>query len=165
MSTGPVATAARLPTARLVGGRYAGTPGVLGVLCGGSVGRGHADPWSDLELVVLWDAPPDGPELTRLRRRVARYPDGVAAAVARRPGDTQFFRRWRRYLERGNRHGLAAHFAEVARALEQVLAALNRRWWPGPRWPSWSPDGLGIAPPEVAARRAAAATEPRERAA
>lgn len=45
---------ARLAVARDLAAAYSGDPGVVGVLCGGSTGRGDADRWSDLELLVVW---------------------------------------------------------------------------------------------------------------
>jgi len=45
---------ARLTVARDFATAYEGEPGVVGVLCGGSTGRGDADRWSDLELLVVW---------------------------------------------------------------------------------------------------------------
>ena len=244
--------AARLAHARRIGARYAAEPGVLGVWCAGSVGRGHADRWSDLEVPVLWATPPsdaaravvvsnvggldtwpqvydetermvldvwwmDGSEcaglqvevphltvddaeallhrllieldpdpyllgfaaalaygqvlhgceeLTSLMDRVASYPRALAAAVAREHGRVNHFWRWRMYVERGNPHGLAAHFADVAGRVEHMLCALNRRWWPGVKWPGWTMADLAIAPPDVAVRlRAAAGASPAEAAA
>ncbi len=58
--------AARLEVARALAGGYAADPDVLGVLCAGSTGRGEADRWSDLELLVVWAAEPSAE-----RRRVA----------------------------------------------------------------------------------------------
>ncbi len=52
-------TTARLDVAAEIARRYAASPAVAGVLCGGSVGRGHADRWSDLEIGVFWSRPPD----------------------------------------------------------------------------------------------------------
>jgi len=49
---------ARLDAARKLAAGYAADPAVVAVVCAGSTGRGQADPWSDLELVVIWSAPP-----------------------------------------------------------------------------------------------------------
>lgn len=50
--------AARTEVARALAAGYAADPAVLGVLCAGSTGRGEADRWSDLELLVVWAAEP-----------------------------------------------------------------------------------------------------------
>lgn len=239
---------ARLEHVRRVSERYAAEPDVLGVLSSGSVGRGHADRWSDAEVVVLWAKPPtesaraavvtdldgfdtwpqpydeverlsmdvwwmDGPEcaglqlevchfttddldalldrllvgldpdpyllglasalaygrplhsdtksgaeLTDRLARVAVYPRELATAVVREHGRVNHFWRWRMFVDRGNPHGLAAHFAEVAQRMEHVLCALNRRWWTGVKWPGWNLADLAVAPRDVAARLRAAAT-------
>ena len=52
-------TSRRLLTlARGIAAAYAANPEVAAVLAGGSVARGHADRWSDLELGVFWVAVP-----------------------------------------------------------------------------------------------------------
>jgi hypothetical protein len=61
---------------RRLGDAYAADPGVVGVLCAGSTGRGDADRWSDLELLVLWSAPPSDDQ----RRSV---PDEFDASAVR----------------------------------------------------------------------------------
>jgi hypothetical protein len=81
-STGPLSTVppptvgARLEVAGRLADAYASDPAVVGVLCGGSTGRGDADRWSDLELIVLWSAGPSDEQ----RRRV---PDAVSAHAMR----------------------------------------------------------------------------------
>ncbi len=57
----------RLSAARTIAAGYAAAPGVIAVLCAGSTGRGDADRWSDVELVVVWDCLPDD----SARRRAA----------------------------------------------------------------------------------------------
>jgi hypothetical protein len=57
---------ARLAVAHDFATALDGEPGVVGVLCGGSTGRGHPDRWSDLELLVVWAQPP-----TDAQRRIA----------------------------------------------------------------------------------------------
>jgi hypothetical protein len=47
---------------------YHDLPGVRAVLLAGSVARGCADRWSDIELMVFWDGPPPEP----LRRQAAQ---------------------------------------------------------------------------------------------
>ena len=55
-------TSRRLLTlARGITAAYAANPEVAAVLVGGSVARGHADRWSDLELGVFWVAVPTEP--------------------------------------------------------------------------------------------------------
>src|SRR5215467_5816030 len=76
-SAGPSPTVqARLEVAGRLADAYASEPAVVGVLCGGSTGRGDADRWSDLELIVLWSARPSEEQ----RRRV---PDAVSAHAIR----------------------------------------------------------------------------------
>jgi hypothetical protein len=62
--------------ARRLAAAYAEDPQVTGVLCAGSTGRGHADRWSDLELLVLWAAAPTD----EARRRV---PDALRGTAIR----------------------------------------------------------------------------------
>lgn len=52
------AQAIRLRIASDLGASYATVPAVVAVFVGGSVARGWADGWSDLELGVVWTAPP-----------------------------------------------------------------------------------------------------------
>ena len=52
---------------------YRGLPGVRAVLLAGSVARGFADRYSDIELTVFWNGPP--PE--RLRRHAAEAGGGI----------------------------------------------------------------------------------------
>jgi len=47
----------RLGLARDVAAWYASRPGVSFIILGGSVARGETDPWSDLDILVYWDAP------------------------------------------------------------------------------------------------------------
>jgi len=56
------ATVARLAIARRIAPFYARNPKVAAVLVAGSVGAGHADAYSDLELDVFWSAPPTDDE-------------------------------------------------------------------------------------------------------
>lgn len=49
----------RLDVARDVARRLAGTAGVRAIAVAGSVARGYADAYSDVELLVLWNALPD----------------------------------------------------------------------------------------------------------
>ncbi|HEU0239627.1 MAG TPA: hypothetical protein VFR11_10170 [Micromonosporaceae bacterium] len=67
---------ARLAVAGRLASAYGGDPAVIGVLCAGSTGRGDADRWSDLEMLVLWESRP-----TAERRR--RAPDASAAKAVR----------------------------------------------------------------------------------
>jgi hypothetical protein len=64
----------RMEVARRAVERYASDPNVAAVGVAGSVGRGTADVWSDLELDVYWHEPPDD----AARRRV---PDELGAAI------------------------------------------------------------------------------------
>jgi hypothetical protein len=75
-STESVAVAARLDVARRLATGYAADPAVVGVLCAGSTGRGDADQWSDLEMLVVWNGRPSDDQ----RRRV---PDRAAARALR----------------------------------------------------------------------------------
>jgi hypothetical protein len=55
---------------------YPHLPGVRAVVLAGSVARGIADRYSDIELMVFWDGPPEEP----LRRRAAEAGGGTVAA-------------------------------------------------------------------------------------
>ncbi|MGH2429445.1 MAG: DUF4037 domain-containing protein [Candidatus Limnocylindria bacterium] len=55
-------TARRLTIGRPLAGAYASNPHVKGVLVAGSVGRGEADRYSDLEIDVYWSASPSDAE-------------------------------------------------------------------------------------------------------
>jgi hypothetical protein len=65
---------ARLSVARRLASAYGSDPSVVGVLCAGSTGRGDADRWSDLELIVLWSQRP-----TDDRRRAVPDAEGARA--------------------------------------------------------------------------------------
>jgi hypothetical protein len=56
------ATTRRLEIARRIAPFYAANPKVAAVLVAGSVGAGHADRYSDLELDIFWSAPPTDAE-------------------------------------------------------------------------------------------------------
>ena len=58
------AAAWRLEVARRLAERIKVFPGVQAILVAGSVARGYADAWSDLELALIWETPP--PDETRL---------------------------------------------------------------------------------------------------
>lgn len=47
----------RLGLARDIAAHYAPRPGVAFIVLGGSAARGETDPWSDLDILVYWDAP------------------------------------------------------------------------------------------------------------
>ncbi len=68
-----VANRSRLALARAIAPAYAVDPAVVAVLVGGSVARGHADHWSDLELGVFWAVAP-----TLAARAAAAGAAGVA---------------------------------------------------------------------------------------
>jgi len=87
--------------------------------------------------------------------RLRAYPRPVATAVVRRHGQIDHFWRWQMYVERGDVHGLRAHFAAVATALTHMVCALNGRWWPGGKWPRLVTAGLPIAPERLTTRLAA----------
>ena len=76
----------RLDLARRVAPAYEADPAVVAVLVGGSVARGWADRWSDIELAVVWDADPSEDARARAAARVGAgarrvYPAaGVAVA-------------------------------------------------------------------------------------
>lgn len=53
----------RLSIAQRIGGTYAAAPDAMAILVGGSVARGYADRWSDLEIGVFWRIVP--PEHSR----------------------------------------------------------------------------------------------------
>jgi len=53
---------AGLAIARHIAAAYRDNPNVLVVMVGGSVARGHADAYSDLEIGVLWTQPPSDDE-------------------------------------------------------------------------------------------------------
>lgn len=52
------ACAIRLQIAQDIVAAYAAESGVVAIFVGGSVARGWADHWSDVELCVVWSAPP-----------------------------------------------------------------------------------------------------------
>jgi predicted nucleotidyltransferase len=58
LSTITAAAAKRRAFAEKAAGAYTGDPRVAAVLLGGSVARGHADRYSDIELSVAWREPP-----------------------------------------------------------------------------------------------------------
>src|SRR5438552_4669797 len=53
------ASECRVAVARHIANAYAAEPAVVALVCAGSTARGHADRWSDLELLVVWRAIPD----------------------------------------------------------------------------------------------------------
>lgn len=66
--------------AREIGAAYSGASEVMAVIVGGSVARGYADRWSDVEIGVFWSALPPEPERTDLAARAGlvewhAYPD------------------------------------------------------------------------------------------
>lgn len=81
------AQSARLAVAEELAVRWSAEPGVLAVLCTGSTGRGHADRWSDLEMGVLWEWPPDRRQRERLAGGDPRLFDYDAA-------ERQWFDEW-----------------------------------------------------------------------
>jgi hypothetical protein len=103
--------------------------------------------------------------IDRWADRVRVYPRPLAARVVRRLGQIDHFWRWQMYRDRGDPHGLRAHFAGTVTAVIHVLCALNRRWWPGPKWPAWALADLPIAPPDAWRRLAAVDALPPDRAA
>ena len=62
----PVELARRRAVADLIADQWRVEPNVGAVLCSGSTGRGQADRWSDLEMMVVWSVPP----ATTARQRV-----------------------------------------------------------------------------------------------
>lgn len=68
----------RLALGRTVGGAYARVTGAEVVMIGGSVSRGHADRWSDVEIGVFWSGIP---------------PERVRASLAKNAG----LRNWRSF--------------------------------------------------------------------
>ena len=52
----------RLAFARDIHARLGERDGLRAVVVGGSVARGYSDPYSDLELLLFWDTPPDSAE-------------------------------------------------------------------------------------------------------
>jgi hypothetical protein len=66
------ASARRLAAARRIAEAYAAEPSLLAVLCTGSAARGQADRWSDLELLVVWEAMPRDEQ----RRRIVAVAGG-----------------------------------------------------------------------------------------
>ena len=60
----------RLEMARQIAPMYAGNPKVAVVAVSGSVGRGWADRYSDIELDVYWHAPPTDEDRQQIIRRV-----------------------------------------------------------------------------------------------
>jgi hypothetical protein len=120
------AGARRLAVARRVAAGYAAQPEVAAVLCTGSTARDQADRWSDLELAVVWAAPP-----TEAQRRAA-----IAAAGGRDarlwPRD-EAYRMWEDAWWDGGPagHGL---LLEVDHSLvEDVEAQLTALLRPDPR--------------------------------
>lgn len=59
-------TAALWAVAKEMAGHYGPCPGVRAVLLGGSVSRGWADRWSDIELVVCWETMPSPDAMSSL---------------------------------------------------------------------------------------------------
>ncbi len=84
--------------------------------------------------------------------RLETYPRGLAVAVITRHGQIDNFWRWQAFVQRGDAHGLRRHFAGVAGALVHIACALNGRWWPGTKWPTWAIGDLEICPPGLAKR-------------
>ena len=60
---------------------------------------------------------------------------------------------------------LRTHFAGTVTAVIHVLCTLNRRWWPGPKWPAWALADLPVAPPDAWQRMAAVDALPPDQAA
>ncbi len=61
---------AGLRLARELAGIYSGDPRVLAVMAGGSVARGCADEYSDVEIGVFWDTPPSEEDRRDAARRM-----------------------------------------------------------------------------------------------
>lgn len=59
----------RLDAAASIANSSQGSPGLIAMMVGGSVGRGHPDRWSDLELAVFWRSLPPDDVLLDLARR------------------------------------------------------------------------------------------------
>lgn len=91
-------------------------------------------------------------EAAQLTGRVADYPQPLAAAVVRTLGQIDHFWRWQMYRDRNDPHGLRIHYATVVTAITHMVCGLNRRWWPGPKWPAWILADLAISPPDLARR-------------
>lgn len=89
-----------------------------------------------------------GSILTRLQT----YPRDLAVAVITRHGQIDNLWRWQAFVQRCDAHGLRRHFAGVAAALVHIVCALNGRWWPGTKWPTWAISDLEICPPGLAER-------------
>lgn len=67
----------RLELAKKIAPLYSAYPNVRAIAVAGSVGRGWADGWSDIELTVYWSAPPTDAErmapIEKLRGSVLEY--------------------------------------------------------------------------------------------
>ncbi|MEQ1566645.1 MAG: hypothetical protein ABMA64_13475 [Myxococcota bacterium] len=123
-------------------------PGLVGAAIVGSVGRGLADAWSDLELLLVWDAPPE----TQVRDEIQRAWGATAIRRFTRP------ERWFGVDNLDVRgfpvdliHQTEASLDETASAVEasaelpgqEVLANLvSARWLRGARPPPVYSDGL-----------------------
>ena len=81
------ATAWRLALARQIGATYALNPNVAVVCVAGSVARGWADRYSDIELDVYWSTPPSDAERIEIIRRAGGEVDVHWGAP---PGDAEY---------------------------------------------------------------------------
>ncbi|MDR2984945.1 MAG: DUF4037 domain-containing protein [Nocardiopsaceae bacterium] len=73
MASGSVSANWRLDAAASIANCSRGSPGLNAMMVGGSVGRGHPDRWSDLEMAVFWrHLPPDDVLLDLAKRAGGR---------------------------------------------------------------------------------------------
>jgi hypothetical protein len=107
----------RLAIAQRVASAYTTNPKVRAVLVGGSVARGWADPYSDLEMGLFWDPLPTPAELTAAREQ-SRGTEGKLAAFDAERQDV-----WPEEYAVGGlpldlRHMLVARMGEVLTAVQ-----------------------------------------------
>lgn len=70
-------TAWRIDFARALIGRLPTYPGLRATVIAGSTARGYSDPYSDIELILLWDEPPDAQQRRAIMEALGasyRYP-------------------------------------------------------------------------------------------
>jgi hypothetical protein len=109
----------RVQLGGLVGEAYARNPNVAAVLIAGSSARGHADRWSDIELMVAWHQPPSDAE----RRRIV---EPLAADLRLYPFDDEW-ECWQEDLFVGRSAPDAERTGVLLEVVGQLVSVIDRR--------------------------------------
>lgn len=109
----------RVALARRIGASYAANPRVATVLIAGSVSRGHADRYSDVELMIGWNEPPSDAE----RHAVV---EPFAADLNLLPFDDEW-ECWQEDVFVGRAADDAASSGVLVEAVGQLTSTIERR--------------------------------------